>query len=48
MTPEAGQEAEPVVWTIDIYDIDAPADMSTPEALRDAQGSDRSPAMPTG
>ncbi|MBI1256206.1 MAG: hypothetical protein GC204_01925 [Chloroflexi bacterium] len=32
VTPEAGQEAEPVVWTIDIYDIDAAPDISTPEA----------------
>ena len=32
VTPEAGQEAEPVIWTIDIYDIDAAPDISTPEA----------------
>jgi len=32
VTPEAGQEAKPVVWSIDLYDINAPADLSTPEA----------------
>jgi hypothetical protein len=29
-TPEAGAETEPVVWTIDVYDIDAPAELDTP------------------
>lgn len=29
-TPEPGQEAEPVVWTIDIYDINAPAEIDVP------------------
>jgi len=33
VTPEAGQEAQPVVWTIDIYDINAAPDISTPESL---------------
>lgn len=32
VTPEPGQEAEPVVWTIDVYDLNAPAELSTPEA----------------
>ncbi|MEO8391702.1 MAG: hypothetical protein ABI700_01800 [Chloroflexota bacterium] len=31
--PPAGQEAQPVVWTIDIYDINAVPNISTPEAL---------------
>jgi hypothetical protein len=29
-TPEAGEESEPVVWTIDLYDINAPAELDTP------------------
>ncbi len=33
VTPEAGSETEPIVWTIDLYDINAPAELSTPEAL---------------
>jgi hypothetical protein len=32
VTPEAGQEAKPVVWSIDLYDINAAPDISTPEA----------------
>lgn len=38
-TPEPGQEAEPIVWTIDIYDINAPAELSTPEAMSEAAGT---------
>jgi hypothetical protein len=30
--PGSGEENEPVVWTIDVYDLNAPADLSTPEA----------------
>lgn len=30
-TPEAGDEAEPIVWTIDIYDINAPAELDAPQ-----------------
>lgn len=30
-TPEAGEEDEPVVWTIDLYDIDAPPELDPPE-----------------
>jgi hypothetical protein len=37
VTPEAGQTAEPVVWTIDIYDINAAPDISTPEAVPSAE-----------
>ena len=33
VTPQAGQQAQPVVWTIDLNDINAPADIATPEAL---------------
>jgi hypothetical protein len=33
VTPEAGQEAQPVVWTIDIYDINAPSEVTPPESL---------------
>jgi hypothetical protein len=33
VTPEPGQEAEPVQWTIDVYDINAAPDISTPPAL---------------
>lgn len=36
VTPEPGQETEPIVWTIDLYDINAAAELSTPEALSDA------------
>ncbi len=36
VTPQPGEQAAPVVWTIDVYDIDAKADLSTPEALSDA------------
>jgi hypothetical protein len=40
VTPEPGQEAEPVVWTIDIYDINATAELSTPpEALSTAEAT---------
>lgn len=38
-TPEPGQDAEPIVWTIDIYDINAPAALSTPEAMSDSAGT---------
>lgn len=30
-TPARGQAAEPVVWTIDLFDFDAPAEIDTPE-----------------
>ncbi len=33
VTPEAGQDAEPVVWTIDIYDLNATAELATPESV---------------
>lgn len=36
VTPEAGEEAEPVVWIIDLYDINAPAELSTPEVTAEA------------
>lgn len=32
VTPESGQKDEPVVWTIDLYDVNAPSEISTPEA----------------
>lgn len=30
-TPEAGEDGVPVVWTIDLYDIDAPPELDAPE-----------------
>lgn len=33
VTPEAGQAAQPVVWTIDIYDINAPSEVTPPDML---------------
>ncbi len=36
VTPEAGQEAEPIIWTIDLYDINAPSAITTPEAFAEA------------
>ncbi|MCC6804972.1 MAG: LppX_LprAFG lipoprotein [Anaerolineae bacterium] len=32
VTPEPGETADPVEWTIDVYDIDAPAEISPPAA----------------
>lgn len=31
-TPEVGEEAQPIIWTIDIYDINAPAALDVPQA----------------
>lgn len=31
VTPEPGMENEPIIWTIDVYDVDAPAELATPE-----------------
>jgi hypothetical protein len=31
-TQEAGAESEPIVWTIDLYDIDAPSQIVPPQA----------------
>jgi hypothetical protein len=30
-TPEVGEEAEPIIWTIDVYDINAPAELDAPQ-----------------
>jgi hypothetical protein len=30
-TPEAGEDDIPIVWTIDLYDIDAPAELDAPQ-----------------
>ncbi len=35
--PGSGGEADPVVWTIDVYDINAPAELSTPEVSATTQ-----------
>lgn len=32
-TPEPGDSSDPVEWTIDVYDVDAPAEISTPPGL---------------
>jgi hypothetical protein len=44
VTPEAGQEAEPVVWTIDIYDINAPAEVATLEEVAGAATTTAEPS----
>ena len=33
ITPEPGETADPVEWTIDVYDVDAPPEISTPPGL---------------
>lgn len=33
VTPEPGQQADPVQWTIDVYDINADPELSTPPEL---------------
>lgn len=40
VTPEVGQEAEPVQWTIDLYDINAVPDISTPPAYGVPSGTE--------
>lgn len=39
-TPEVGEEEEPIIWTIDIYDVNAPAEMDAPQQGEGASRGD--------
>ena len=46
-TEEPGQDIAPIIWTIDVYDINAPAELSTPpDALSTAEATSETTPAP--
>lgn len=46
VTAEPGEENDPIVWTIDLYDIDAPSEITLPETTADATAEATGEATP--